>query len=134
MTHPDPSELVHVPLFAKLTLQERTTLARQIQVEPLQPGTTIVTQGSPGYAFYVLRDGAADVVRDGVVIDRMGRGEFFGELTCLNGQPRNASVIATEPGAAWCLFGTAFRVFRSQHPEFAAAIGEVAQRRQLVDR
>lgn len=132
MSHPDPSELEGIALFATLTAEDRAVLARQLEVEPFRPGTRIVTQGSPGYAFYVMRDGAADVVRDGEVVDRMRRGDFFGEHACLGDSVRNATVVATEPGAAWCLFGTRFRVFRAQHPEIAASISRVAQERELA--
>jgi CRP-like cAMP-binding protein len=134
MPHPDPSELAHIPLFVTLTATELAALAQHLEVEPFRPGNDLVTQGASGYAFYVLRDGAANVTRDGRIVGTLRRGDFFGEIALLDDGRRHATVTATEPGTAWCMFGTAFRVLQAQHPEIASAIHDVAIDRELVDR
>ena len=54
----------------------------------------IARQGEIGTGFFVVTDGAVRVVRDGAVLTRLGPGDFFGELSVLDGQPRNATVTA----------------------------------------
>jgi CRP-like cAMP-binding protein len=132
MPHPDPSELAHIPLFATLTRSELTAMAQHLEVEPFRPGNDLVIQGASGYAFYVLRDGAASVTRDGRHVGTLRRGDFFGEIAILADGRRHATVTATEPGTAWCMFGTAFRVLQARHPEIAATIHDVAADRELV--
>jgi ATP-binding cassette subfamily B protein len=59
----------------------------------------IVREGDSGDAFYILRSGAATVVKKsqgGRVVNRLQPGDFFGELALLTGKPRAATVIAEE--------------------------------------
>jgi CRP-like cAMP-binding protein len=68
----------------------------------------LVTQGKHTNEFVVIAQGAADVSRDGKVIDKMGSGQFFGEVALLTGAPRNATVTATAPSTLLVLSDRAF--------------------------
>jgi CRP/FNR family cyclic AMP-dependent transcriptional regulator len=57
----------------------------------------IARQGEIGTGFFVVVEGAARVVRDGRVVATLGPGEFFGELSVLDGGPRVAQVVADGP-------------------------------------
>jgi len=65
------------------------------------PGETIVREGEPGDAAYILRTGRCEVrkVIDGetIVLRTMEAGEVFGEMAILAPGPRTATVIALEP-------------------------------------
>src|SRR4249919_1619280 len=54
----------------------------------------IARQGDIGTGFFVIVDGGARVIRDGQTVARLGPGDFFGELSVLDGQPRIAQVVA----------------------------------------
>ena len=76
---------------------------------------TIARQGEIGTGLFIVATGGVRVVRDGQVIARMGPGDFFGELSVLDGAPRNASVIADEPTTCIALATwDAERVLREQ--------------------
>jgi CRP/FNR family transcriptional regulator, cyclic AMP receptor protein len=75
----------------------------------------IARQGEIGTGLFVIVSGGVRVVRDGVTIARMGPSEFFGELSVLDGAPRNASVIAEVPTTCLALATwDAERVLREQ--------------------
>src|SRR5689334_3943042 len=57
----------------------------------------IARQGEIGTGFFVIVDGMVRVTRDGTMVARLGPGEFFGELSVLDGGPRVAQVTAEEP-------------------------------------
>jgi CRP-like cAMP-binding protein len=61
----------------------------------------IARQGEIGTGFFVIVSGAVRVVRDGGTIAILGPGDFFGELSVLDGRPRIAQVIAD--GRTTCL-------------------------------
>ena len=60
-------------------------------------GHVIARQNEIGTGFFVVVEGRVRVVRDGVKLAELGPGEFFGELSVLDGQPRNAMVAAVTP-------------------------------------
>ena len=59
-----------------------------------EAGRTIVRQGEVGTGFFLIASGQARVIRDGRTIAELGPGQFFGELSLLDQQPRIANVVA----------------------------------------
>ncbi len=60
-------------------------------------GDYIVREGEEGDAFYLIRSGEVDIIKEslgGKVVNRLIKGQFFGELALLTGAPRAASVRA----------------------------------------
>jgi CRP-like cAMP-binding protein len=67
--------------------------ARASEVE-FPAGHVIARQNEIGTGFFIVVDGRVRVVRDGRQLAELGPGDFFGELSVLDGQPRNAQVAA----------------------------------------
>ncbi len=84
------------PLFGLswLPRPEQRTLARMADAVEVPAGASVLRQGAPGDAFFLIEDGRASVVRDDDHIADLGPGEFFGELALLGGGSRVASVVA----------------------------------------
>lgn len=58
-------------------------------------GARVVREGDVGDTFYVILEGQAKVVSgSGRVVNRLRPGDFFGEISLLDGGPRTASVVA----------------------------------------
>jgi CRP/FNR family transcriptional regulator, cyclic AMP receptor protein len=85
--------LAQAPLFSGLPKRNVRELARVSRVAEYPEGAAIMTEGSIGSAFYVILDGRAKVVRGARTVTRLGPGDFFGELSLLDGAPRAASVV-----------------------------------------
>ena len=60
----------------------------------LPPDRVIARQGEIGTGFFIVVSGAVRVVRDGETIAELGPGQFFGELSVIDRQPRVAQVIS----------------------------------------
>ena len=67
---------------------------RAVEVE-FPPDRVIARQGEIGTGFFVVIDGSVRVVRDGEELAVLGPGEFFGELSVLDGKPRVAQVVSS---------------------------------------
>jgi len=93
--------LSNVPFFALLDDQERATLAERIDVVTVPAGQTLFQRGDPGDSMYVVRSGVVEMwfksdVGERIVLETARTGDFFGEISLLDGGPRNASALVTE--------------------------------------
>lgn len=86
-----------VDLFRTLTPTQLTDVAEKMKKRRFDAGETIIREGEPGEEFYLISDGEVDVIRADHEVARLGRGDFFGEVALISGEPRNATIQATEP-------------------------------------
>lgn len=121
--------LAGVPLFAGLSRRHLRRLAEHADAVAYRQGETIVGADQPGGTFYVILEGEAKVVRGSRTIARLAPGEFFGEISLLDGGPRTASVVAGTPVAAIRIFKRSFDTLVSREPAVAAKILTVVARR-----
>lgn len=95
----------------------------EVAVEVEFPAEHVIArQGDIGTGFFVVVDGAVRVVRDGEVIARLGEGDFFGELSVLDGQPRLAQVVADGPTTCLALATWDFEAVLLDEPRVTLAI------------
>ena len=121
--------LAQVPLFAGLPKRHLKKLAERADEATFDPGAHIVALGDPGSAFFVLMAGEAKVVRRGRTLGRLQPGDFFGEISLLDGGPRTASVIAETPVVAVRIFKKTFDEVLAEEPGVASQILAVLARR-----
>jgi CRP/FNR family cyclic AMP-dependent transcriptional regulator len=121
--------LAQVPLFEGLSRRHLKQIAEHADEISFREKETIVEAGQPGGTFFIIVEGEVRVVRGDRTIARAGPGEFFGEISLLDGGPRSASVIAETPVVAIRLFKASFdRVVRDE-PRVAGKILAVVARR-----
>jgi CRP-like cAMP-binding protein len=97
------SMMERVPLFRGCAQESLERLAQRMGEIQFSSGQHMVTQGQVGNGLYIMVSGKARVQRGDDVIAALGPTDFFGELAVLDQQPRNATVIATEPVTALAL-------------------------------
>jgi CRP-like cAMP-binding protein len=105
-----------VGLFSKCTAGQRRTIARHAQIAELPAGIELVKEGEPGDALFVILEGKAVVQRDGIEINRVGPGSYFGEMAVLDGHPRGATVVAATDVRVAVI---GIRMFRTMLREFS---------------
>ncbi len=88
-------------------------------------GEHVLRQGESGVEAFVILAGSARVVRDGREITRMGPGEFFGEISMLDGRMRTADVIADGSLRVTALSRETLRRALRSEPELAWRLLEV---------
>jgi voltage-gated potassium channel len=87
--------LRQVPLFWRLSKATLYELARRTRRSAATAGVTLVREGEPGDHLGILISGTADVIRDGRVVGSLAAGDFFGEMSLIDGEPRSATITTT---------------------------------------
>ena len=93
--------LATVPLLSRIDRNELQRLAAVTRERQYAKGSVILFENDPGDTLFVVRQGRVKVVlvgEDGreVILGVLGPGEYFGELSLIDEQPRSAHVIAME--------------------------------------
>jgi CRP/FNR family transcriptional regulator, cyclic AMP receptor protein len=121
--------LAQVPLFEGLSRRHLKQIAERADEISFREKETIVEAGQQGGTFFIIVEGEVRVVRGDRTIARAGPGEFFGEISLLDGGPRTASVIADTPVVAIRLFKASFDRVVREEPRVAGKILAVVARR-----
>lgn len=114
--------LAEVPMFSCLTQEDLNGLAALLQRRDYEKGEIIFHEGDVGTALYVVRKGEV-LIRlsheDGkeVVLSHLTRGDVFGELALLDGDPRSADAVAREPTQLLVLSRADFQRFIADKPK-----------------
>jgi CRP-like cAMP-binding protein len=131
--------LATVPLFKSLDAPERERFAELVREKSYPKGSVILFEDDPGDALFVVRSGRVKVVllaEDGreVILSLLGVGEYFGELSLIDDQPRSAHVIAMEESSLLVLRRDDFRRRVESSPGVAwALLQELSHRLRRAD-
>jgi CRP-like cAMP-binding protein len=124
--------LGRLALFADLSLPDLEAVAHTLGEAGFPPDTRVLRRDLSGAAFYVIRDGEASVSIEGRELARLGRGDFFGEISVLTGQPPAADVIATTLLRCFTLPGPEVEQFLLGHPTVMLRMLQAEARRLRV--
>jgi len=86
--------LRRVPLFSDCTDEELRRIADISRTVEAPTGTVVTQMGTPGDSFFFIIDGRVSVQTPVGAGDPLQPGDFFGEMSLLDGEPRSATVTA----------------------------------------
>ena len=97
----DPQLLAEVPFFALLDEEQRALLAARVDTATVPAGQVMWGYGDPGDSLYIVRSGTVEIyfkndTGERIVLETARVGDFFGEISLLDGGPRTASALVTE--------------------------------------
>lgn len=108
--------LAGLALFADLSRPAVESVAHTMEEEWFGEGQRILRQGFTGTGFYVILEGEAAVRIDGEDRARLAKGDFFGEISVLLGEPPTADVVALMPLRCLVLPGPQVAEFLQTYP------------------
>jgi len=114
--------LQKVPMFRGCSQRQLRALARITEVVEEPAGKVLTRAGEPGTEFFLIVDGTARVEVSPQKHGRLGPGDFFGEMSLLDGGPRSATVVAE----------TAIRLLVIDRRNFWALLTEVPRLTQAL--
>jgi len=118
--------------LAPLDLDQLTLASSRLRRQTYPPGAVIVRQGDEAVDFYIVTGGEVDVVLEHpggqeIPVNRLGRGQYFGEIALLRGGSRVATVRAATQGSE-------VEVMALDRETFVQLIGESELAREELDR
>ncbi len=134
VTSPAVQILRRVPLFGGMDDSDLAQFAAVARERRYPKGAVIVFRDDPGDALYVVAEGQVKVVlvaEDGreVILSVLRDGDFFGEMSVLDDEPRSAHVIAMEDSRLLALRRDDFQTQIRSSPGVASALLKELSRR-----
>jgi CRP/FNR family transcriptional regulator, cyclic AMP receptor protein len=95
--------LGEVPLFADLDEKERALLAERVDLEAMTEGEVLFEYGDPGDWMGIVLTGHVEMsvkikTGENVFLELAEHGDFFGEISLLDGGSRTARAVCTQAG------------------------------------
>ena len=131
--------LRQVTIFRDLPAEVLEDLAGRVRPRTVEAGSVIVSAEEAGDSLFVIARGKVKVVLYGetgreIILSILRAGDFFGEMSLLDRQPRSANVVAVEDADLLSLDREAFEKHLSAHPSTALAIlAEMSRRLRHAD-
>jgi voltage-gated potassium channel len=113
-----------VPLFSQLSKKALEGVSMIADEIDLPEGRVLAQQGARGQEFVVIVEGEAIVEKSGKQINKLGDGDFFGEIALVTKQPRTATVKTTKPTRALVITERDFLALLKSSPEVSIGIVE----------
>jgi len=124
-----------VPVLSPLSSEERTQLAHQVKIEPFGEGEIIVRQMDAGDSLYIITQGMCEVLLEDPAhplkqVAVLKKGDFFGEMSLLTGEPRTATVRAIEDTEVIVIQKDIFSEILTANSGISEYLGQVLAERQ----
>jgi CRP-like cAMP-binding protein len=129
--------LLKVPLFSSVPSEQIDQIADLFKRETYQKDDIICSQGDPGDSMYVIRSGIVSVFKeiDGkeVYISDLKRGGFFGEISLLLDEPRNATIRVSLDTTVYCLTRENFEILIKNNKSIGLYLSRYYARQMVVE-
>ncbi|MFZ5892874.1 MAG: DUF1003 domain-containing protein [Myxococcota bacterium] len=120
-------------LFESLSDDELSALSARLEAVEFAAGQVIFEQGAPGGTLFIIQEGAVDISygsgKTALGLATLVPGEYFGELSLFDGEPRSATARAARHCRLLALEHADFVAFTSKRPDAALKIMRELARR-----
>jgi len=121
--------LAGLALFADLPRPQLEAIVHRLDEEYFTPGQRILRQGLSGSNLYIILEGEAAVQIDDQQRATLAKGDVFGEVSVLLGEPPIADVVALRPLRCLVLPGPEVEAFLAAYPPVAYRMLQAEARR-----
>ncbi len=124
--------LDRIPLFSCLSEEQREVVAELLEEVSYRKGSTICREGDDGDSFFAILSGEIEVRTASAgsrVINRMGAGEFMGEISLLMGGKRTATLTVSRSTRLLVLDRATFQEHFARHPKVLEHLARVLSQR-----
>lgn len=119
--------LERVPFLAALSDEDRRWLSERVRRRTYARGDIVFQKDDPGQSLFIVEDGTVRIYMPGaqgtdLTLAVMGPGDFFGDMSLLDGRPRSASAAAVTDATLLSLERADFTNLLRARPDAALAV------------
>lgn len=115
-------QLAAVPIFTGLSRRQINKLVDASKTTTHHEGHEVAKEGEGSLAMHLILSGTAEVRVHGEVQRTLGAGDYFGEISMIDGKKRSASVTASSPMSTLAVPHVAFQKLLETEPAFASTL------------
>lgn len=104
-------------MFANLSADELSLIAKETRDRAFEAGEVVCEEGSASDTMFFIEDGSVVISKQGVSLAQLKPGDYFGEMSLITGDPRNASVTTLEPSVLLEVSAPVFHVIIERSPQ-----------------
>jgi CRP-like cAMP-binding protein len=108
-----------VPLFSSLSDKDLKAILEISKEVSMEAGHTIVEQDGSAVGFHLILEGEADIEISGRHVSTFGPGDYFGEVSLIDGKPRTASVTTKTAMRSLVIPSWSFNTVLDRYPSIA---------------
>lgn len=108
-----------VPLFHSLSDKDLRAILEITKEVSLEAGHTTVEQDASAVGFHLILEGEADIEVSGRYVATFGPGDYFGEVSLIDGKPRTATVRTKTPMRSLVIPSWSFNALLDRYPAIA---------------
>lgn len=113
------TRLLRVPIFAQLSRRQLRKMLDKSKTTTHSPGQEITKEGLGSLALHLILSGTVEVTVRDKKVRELGPGDYFGEISMIDGRPRSATVKATTDLKTLAVPHLAFQQLLDDDPEVA---------------
>ena len=111
--------LASVPLFQELSKKELSAILKSAHEVEHEAGSAVLEEGTGAIGFHLILEGKAKVTTGSRQRAELGPGDYFGEMSLIDGLPRTATVTPVEPMKTLTIASWDFAPMLENYPSIA---------------
>lgn len=123
-----------IPFFSGASKDGLANLLSFGLIRDFEPARVVVENNAEGDSMFFILAGEFSVMRADRIVSVLGKGDFFGEMSLLTGEKRNARVAAKMQGTLLEIDRNAFKVLLESEPVIMRQIENVFNQRAIANK
>ena len=122
--------LSNFSIFQSLDIHNLKDIIPFLKLKKFSKGSTILKKGAPAQHLYIILSGSVDVLDDkGVCLSHLKRGDVFGEMSLISGEPVGATIQVVETATIVFISGRNFKAVLNKFPSIQLYLAQLLARR-----
>jgi CRP-like cAMP-binding protein len=124
------SLLSNFSIFESVDEFNLRTIVSLLKIKKYPKGSIVLKKGAPAQNFYIMLSGTVEVLDDrGACLSRLAKGDVFGEMSLISGDPVGATIKVAEPATILAIEGSDFKDILKKFPSVQMYLARILTKR-----